>query len=252
MSDELLQAGGDDDDEGGGGAPGWMVTFGDMMSLLLTFFVLLLSYSTMDITKFQMLLKSIKVGFGSMSSTAIVQPNVPVFGDDSAERSQMDEESDYLAMRVEELIDQADLSSAVEMTREEAGILIRVRGQVFFEPGLAEILMPSKIFLERFSGLLREFPHHVMVRGHTDDSRLPPTSLYPTNWELSAARASSVVRELVDAGDLDPKRFVAMGFGHTRPLVPNDSPDNRNVNRRVEFILVNQNSTLAKDGVTIF
>lgn len=252
MSDEeLIDAAGGDDDEGGGGAPGWMVTFGDMMSLLLTFFVLLLSYSTMDITKFQMLLQSIKVGFGSMSATAIVQPNVPQFGDDQKERSQTDEESIYLAMRVEELIDQADISSAIELTREEAGILLRVRGGVLFEPGSATIKMESYAFLDALAGLLSEFPHNVLVSGHTDGSSVPISSTFPSNWELSGARAAAVVRHLT-AGGLPEKRFAAIGYADTRPIAANDTPEHRAMNRRVEFILVNQESPRSREGITLF
>jgi len=252
MEPETLDISDDDDDGGGKGAPGWMVTFGDMMSLLLTFFVLLLSYSTMDITKFTMMLKSIKVGFGMMSSTAVVQPNIPQFGDDEGQRSETDEQSVYLAMRVEELVDQADISSAIELTREEAGILLRVRGQVMFEPGRAEIRSESYEFLRQAAGLLREFPHRVLVRGHTDDATLPTASPFPSNWELSAARASAVVRALVAQGDLSPDRFAAVGYAHTRPLVANDTPEHRALNRRVEFILVNEESKRAGEGVTLF
>jgi len=241
-----------EEDEGGGGAPGWMVTFGDMMSLLLTFFVLLLSYSTMDITKFQMVLKSIRVGFGEMSTTAIVEPTTPQFGSETEKESSTDEESNFLAMKLEEVIDQADVSSAVELTREEAGILLRIRGNIVFTPGSAEFRPESFQFLREIGGLLREFPHHVLVKGHTDDSPLPTGSQFPSNWELSAARASAVVRYLVDQSGLAPTRFAAVGFGDTRPIVENDGPEGRARNRRVEFLLVNQELGQAKDGVTLF
>jgi chemotaxis protein MotB len=239
------------EDEPSGGAPAWMVTFGDMMSLLLTFFVLLLSYSTMDITKFQMMLQSIKVGFGAMSATAIVQPNVPQFGDDQKERSQTDEESIYLAMRVEELIDDADISSAIELHREEAGILLRVRGGVMFEPGSAKIKMESFAFLEKLAELLSEFPHNVLVSGHTDGSSVPPTSPFPSNWELSGSRAAAVVRHLTAMG-LPERRFAAIGYADTRPIATNDTPEHRAMNRRVEFVLVNQESPRSREGITLF
>jgi len=250
------------EEEGGGegeqacecpkGAPLWMVTFGDMMSLLLCFFVMLLSMSTMDITKFSMMMKSLKVGFGQMSSVAIVQPNIPQFGDKSQVRSQTSEQSIYLAMRVEEIIDEADISSAIELTREEEGILLKVRGNVLFEPGSATIVPGSIRFLEGLSGLLREFPHHVLVRGHTDDSPVPAGSVYPTNWELSAARSAAVVRTLIAQGDLAPTRFGALGLADTHPIVRNDSEASRRLNRRVELLLVDQSSRRARDGVSFF
>lgn len=251
MNDELLDLASGDDEEASGGAPGWMVTFGDMMSLLLTFFVLLLSYSTMDITKFQMLLKSIRVGFGSESATAIVQPNVPQFGDDEKDRSQTDEDSVYLAMRVEELIDQADISSAIELSRDEAGILLRVRGGVMFQPGTAVIQEQSFGFMRMLTGLLEEFPHHVLVAGHTDESILPADSPFPSNWELSCARAAAVVRFLTSTG-LRDSRFAAIGYGDTRPIMANDTPEHRAQNRRVEIVLVNQDSPRARDGISLF
>ena len=222
------------------------------MSLLLCFFVLLLSLSTMNVVKFSMMMKSIRVGFGQMSSVAIVQPNVPQFGDKSKQRSSTAEQSIYLAMRVEELIDEADLSSSVEMTQEESGILLRIRGNLLFKPGLAEIEEESLPFLDDLSGLIQEFPYHVLVKGHTDDSSLPVDSPFPSNWELSSARASAVVRQLINRSGLSPNRFGVMGLGSTQPLVRNDSPEARQANRRVEFLLVNQTARQAKDGVSIF
>ncbi len=250
MDDEALEE--TAESEGARGAPGWMVTFGDMMSLLLTFFVLLLSYSTMDLEKFQMLLQSIKVGFGQMSATAISEPTIPQFGDNEESESATDEESDYLAMKIEEAIDQADVASVVELTREEAGILVRIRGSVLFAPGSADLRGESESFLRRFGGLLLEFPHHILVSGHTDDTPLSTTGPFPSNWELSSSRASAVVRFLIDQTGLSATRFAAIGYGSSRPVVANDSPENRMRNRRVEFLLVNQEEGLAKDGVTLF
>jgi chemotaxis protein MotB len=234
------------------GAPRWMVTFGDMMMLLLSFFVLLLSYATMDVHKFQMLLKSIKVGFGQSSSTAVVAPVIPNFGDAEKERSKTDDADIYLAMRLEQLIDERDLSSVVEMTREEAGILIRVRGEVMFDSGSVTLLDESRDFLDAFADLMVSFPHFVLVRGHTDLAPLDPDGPFPSNWELSSARSSSVVRYLTGAGEMRPTRFAVMGHAGTRPLVTGTSSDAFRLNRRVELLLVNQRSRAARDGVTLF
>ena len=200
------------------GAPRWMVTFGDMMMLLLSFFVLLLSYATMDVHKFQMLLKSIRVGFGQMSSTSVVAPVIPNFGDAERVRSKTDDTDIYLAMRLEQLIDARDLSSVVEVTREEAGVLIRVRGEVMFESGSVALLDASRSFLDGFADLLVAFPHFVLVRGHTDLAPLSPDGAYPSNWELSSARSSSVVRYLTPRGRPGP--IAIRGHGSRRHAPP--------------------------------
>ncbi|MEZ4293025.1 MAG: OmpA family protein, partial [Myxococcota bacterium] len=83
--------------------------------------------------------------------------------------------------------------------------------------------------------ITEEFPYELSIEGHTDDAPIS-TPRFPTNWHLSAARSIAVLRYMIDAGDVDPSRIAAAGYGSTRPLVPNDSEENRATNRRVEFV----------------
>ena len=131
------------------------------------------------------------------------------------------------------MIQRAKLDNLVEVEESDRGVVVRVLGHLLFDPGSTELRPESFVVLTEIAQLVRSLPEHVSIEGHTDDT---PASNEASNWHLSTGRAISVLDYLVEAHEIDVKRLSVSGYSSTRPIVPNDSADNREVNRRVEFV----------------
>ncbi|MCR9097778.1 MAG: OmpA family protein [bacterium] len=231
------------------GAPAWLATMGDLMSLLLVFFVLMLSFANTDKQLFLQAMGSIQNALGviednpgqfELKSTSLIEwsedkstPFLDVVQVDSSEQAPtMDQK---IMQEVQQAIAESNLSRIVEAESSERGVIVRVKGGALFKPGSDKLLPVSFVFLDEVIRITEEFPYELSIEGHTDDSPIA-TPRFPTNWHLAAARSIAVLRYMIDAGDIDASRVAASGYGSTRPLVPNDSPENRAVNRRVEFV----------------
>ncbi|WP_419393575.1 flagellar motor protein MotS [Cytobacillus praedii] len=222
------------------GAPGWMVTFSDLVTLILVFFILLFSMSQIDMIKFKAITESFQEHFFDFYPSMVPLDNPAVGETDSPEKdsgNDMSEESlQNLLTEVQSFLDKNDLDDVIIANRTERGVVLVLQEQVLFDPGQATLLGDSHAFLNKVGELLVKLPNLVKVEGHTDD--IPMSSFrYPSNWELSAARASSVINYLMANHQLDSRRFIAVGYADTRPIVSNDSPENRQKNRRVEIII---------------
>jgi chemotaxis protein MotB len=255
MADDAVQIPEDAPEEG---APEWLVTFGDLMSLLLTFFVLLLSFSQMDAAKFKELAGSLDQAFG-------VQRKDPVYGTpkgmkivardfDQAfvEQARVGEhEHDapplaQVAKQLQTLLGPLQAQGLVELEIQGDFLIMRLLGHATFDSGKSEIRPDMLETLRAIGRIVGETTHDIFVAGHTDNI---PTrgGAYKSNLELSTARAASVVDFLVNQRLVAADKIATMGFGEYRPLAPNDSPENRQKNRRVEIIL-NASHTLPASG----
>ena len=237
------------------GAPAWMATMADMFSLLLTFFVLLLSFSNMDLVKFRALSQSIQAALGvtSQTSVGIFDNNSnPIDFDTVAQNSTanmelngagQDEirikevsEHEKMAKDISKVVSEMGLEDTVTVKASSRGVLMQVQGQVFFEAGQADIKDASHPFLDEIARIIKASPYNVAIEGHTDDTPIH-TARFPSNWELSTTRAISTLRYLVANAGVDPHKLSSAGFADTRPLVPNDTAEHQRQNRRVEFVL---------------
>jgi len=245
MADEDLTA--DEEEEGGGGE--WMATFADLMSLLMTFFVLLLSFATMDITKFRMALGSVKDAFGveyhhpgniEAVSTSIIQ-----FSKEESSRQIQTVKFDLLRV-VKQKIKEAGLAQVIEAEMGARGVVVRVKGQVLYGSGSADLRDDgARRTLDAVVEIAKLLGHPLTVEGHTDDRPIS-TRKYPSNWELSTARARSAMDYLAQNG-VPLKTMGIAGYAHMKPLVPNDTEENRARNRRVEFVFVRDSAKPVKE-----
>lgn len=156
-----------------------------------------------------------------------------------------DEEKDSLQQLIEDVekfLDKHDLSDVISANRTERGVVLVLQERVLFDSGEAYILESGKPFLNKIGDLLTRIPNHVKIEGHTDDRPIS-NYRYPSNWELSGARAGSVTRYLIEQNDFDESRFSIAGYGDTRPAVPNTSPENWQKNRRVEIVILELDET---------
>ncbi|SET80397.1 chemotaxis protein MotB [Oceanobacillus limi] len=239
------------------GAPKWMVTYSDMVTLILVFFILLFSMSQIDLVKFQ----AVSESFQNQQIFDFYPSPVPMDNptDDSSHEESIkltdghekpvlvDERDDEVASEedslsnlmddVESYLNQNELNNVISASRTERGVVLVLQDSILFDSGEAEILPTALPFLNKVGTLLTEIPNQIKVEGHTDT--VPMSSYrYPSNWELSGARASSVVRHLVNENNISEERFSIAGYGDTRPVVSNDSDQNRSKNRRVEIVIL--------------
>jgi chemotaxis protein MotB len=222
--------------------PGWLATFGDLMSLLLCFFVLLLSMSTMDA-------KKVKEAIGSLAGALSVleggtQTEVSTERIQKATPIQKQEETAQTINKLSRAITefkqftQGGKGPEITLKEGEEGFFIRLPADITFEPGSAKINNEDALlFLKRIAIIIKEYlPKNIeiQVRGYTDNVPPPKNSPYKDNWELSAARALAVLKVLLNNG-VNPKQLSAAAYGEYHPIASNDTPEGRAKNRRVEI-----------------
>ncbi|MRG87725.1 flagellar motor protein MotS [Salinibacillus xinjiangensis] len=238
----------------------WMTTYADMITLVLVFFILLFSMSQIDVEKFKAVADSYRDRVIFDFNSSIVPTDQPSeYGEDNdnqqnlnelPERTneekdqQMESQNQETAPSLEDLLQEVQqfltnegLNDVITANRTEQGVVLVLQEKVLFESGEAEIIDEGKPFLNKVGKLLNNIPNDVKVEGHTD-SRPISTYRYPSNWELSGARASSVIRYFMTVEALSPNRFQASGYADTRPIAENNSEENWQKNRRVEIIIL--------------
>lgn len=134
-------------------------------------------------------------------------------------------------------------SGELQVVRSERGIVISVQNSVLFDSGSAEVRVEALPVLAEVAAALRQIDNNVLVEGYTDNVPIQ-TAEFPSNWELSSARATNVLRHLLAAGDLEPDRFAAVGYGEYRNIYPNDTEENRQKNRRVDIVILDERQSL--------
>ena len=221
------------------GAPEWMTTFADMVTLLLCFFVLLLSFANQDIEKFRDMLGSVKEAFGVQKERR--QDVNIAYAPTLLERKDLNLKAEQrkqlsLSQMIRDMVNEdTAIKKQVQVNAENGGVLFRVNDRLIFEPGSAKFTPEAARALDKVIKVLKEHTYDLIVEGHTADNKEANSSLYPSNWELSSARAASALRYIMEKGGIPAKRLKAVGYAGSRPLVPNDTEENRSHNRRVEF-----------------
>lgn len=219
------------------GAPMWMSTFSDMVTLLLTFFVLLISMASFEPVKWKMTTESLQGAFGVMETfpTVPIHPAVVIpkkSGDEQKRKQSLQD-----AKKIQEVVESKKLDDAVKVEITETGIAILLRDPVGFASGSADLKEQGKEILGDISDILRQNEDlKVRVEGHTDDVPIS-TGRFRSNWELSAARSLSVVELLSANTGIAPAHMSAVGYGEHRPQVPNTSLENRSKNRRIQIFV---------------
>jgi chemotaxis protein MotB len=223
------------------GAPEWMVTFADLMSLLLTFFVLLLSFSNMEIIKFRTMAGSVRNALGLKSDFDLAE--VPMgnkllpFEDPKEGEGETGETgANRLREDLQQMLRDQGLVGKASVEITPRGVSLQVYGDLLFDSGKADLSEAALPVLDRLGSYIQQINHFVDVQGHADPVPIA-TAIYPSNWELSAARAGRTVRYLVDRG-IPAERLRAIGLADTVPVVSNETADGRAQNRRVEFLFI--------------
>jgi chemotaxis protein MotB len=229
-----------DDDDAGGGE--WLATYGDLVTLLLCFFVLLYSMSTIDNAKFKKAIQAFN-SMGIAGQSGSITPGngdvVEQFNVYNAIEVQQEMESIY--KEVKELVDSKGLDKDVQVEKVDAGVLLRFKDEILFDVAQADLKENAKSTLNRLGDILRKYNKMIRIEGHTDNVPIK-TSKFRSNWELSTARAISVVRyyteEIAAEQRINPQKFEVSGYGEYHPIAANDTPQNKQKNRRIELTII--------------
>jgi chemotaxis protein MotB len=213
---------------------GWVMTYADMMSLLLTFFILIVSFSSLQHAKFKRAAQSLQEAFGILDhAESVIEFQNPVYPELS--RNKAEEEVYYEMQEIEQVILEKGLDREVQIELQDNGVMFRIQAPFLFASGQADLREEPRKILTELSVLFTKFPYLIRIEGHTDS--IPINSVrFPSNWELSAARAVTVARYFQGLG-LPPERIAATGYGEYHPIAENETDAGREKNRRVEIIL---------------
>jgi chemotaxis protein MotB len=245
------------------GAPAWVLTFADLMSLLLAFFVLLFSFSEMDKQKFKELSGSMKDAFGvqrevpafkppigtSMIAREFTPGTVRPTAENEVRQEAVREMTDFVSVEADEdMLDDLEKVKAHLALEIDEGlvevendgnqvIIIRIRERGSFPSGKAELAPGFDAVIVKFGNVLNDISGQIVVAGHTDNIPIHTDRFY-SNWDLSSARAATVIRSIVESSGQSPNRFRVAGYADTRPIDDNSSPEGRARNRRVEIFML--------------
>lgn len=268
----------EDHDEHGGGHERWLVTYADMVTLLMVLFIVMFAMSTVDQEKYQALKDGLASGFGQ--SHSILNGASPMLDDtgpsdpghvtydqlveelppaqqaqvkqilQTADRlrnqrthSEAKAEVDRLLKvwkRIDERLRRAGLRDDVRATIDDRGLVVSLVSQhVVFLPDVAELTARGRRVVDTIAPVLATMPEPIELDGHTNQEPVKP-KYFPTDWELSLARAAHVLRHLEETHGIPAPRLRATGFGHTKPLVDPDRPGSQRVNKRVDIVVLSQ------------
>lgn len=221
----------------------WMVTFSNLLTLLLAFFVMLLVMSSMDTKKirsafgfFTGILGPLELGSSGELSKIVVIPPLDLPINTSLFEAGVRRENELEVEQVKAGLKGKGLEKNVKIRLEKRGLVLTFPENILFDPGSGQINPSSIPVLKGLSSVLKSSSLAVRIEGHTDNVPLK-TPLFSSNWELSTARAVNVLKYLAEIGDISPERLSAAGYGDSKPLLPNNTSGRRAKNRRVEFVL---------------
>ena len=193
----------------------WIYTYGDMVTLLLCFFVLLFAMSKTNEEKFKAVAASFK---GGPPASPFIFTGAPTFLE-----------------TVESLLKKSEIAETVDIAVDDRGIAVSFSDVAMFEPSSAEPTPEGRDTIRKFARILYAIPNSVVIEGHTDNVPIR-NAIFPSNWELSGARSGSIARLLEEFG-IESTRMEIVGYGSTRPKVSNDTPELKRLNRRIDVLI---------------
>lgn len=243
----------------------WLITYADMITLLMVLFIVLFSMSQIDLAKYEKLKTSLSGAFGSSpieGGAGVLSSGtspIPMEGMGAAKQALEAQKAQQAAAAAEQnaleqtkaelgaALEKAGLGGGVGMRVERRGLVVTIASdKVLFDPGQATLRPEGREMIRRMAPSLAALPNPLRIEGHTDD--IPIDGAFPSNWELSTARASMVLREIESAHSVAPSRLSAAGYADQKPVDTNSTPAGRAHNRRVEIVVESQVSTPTTAG----
>lgn len=227
----------------------WLLTYSDLITLLMVFFIIMYAMSNVDAEKYQRLSTSLSSAFLSEEQLQEVLSKVDADSKTQTESTEASEAADdeqgntdtqdleAVAAQVNEMLEAKNLQSDVSVTIAERGVVISLKSAILFESGKADIKPDFAAILTEIGKSIKNVNNYIRIEGNTDNVPMSSEE-FPSNWELSVERATQVVRLLINQSGVNPQKISAVGYGEYRPKAPNDSAENRAQNRRVDIVLL--------------
>ncbi len=217
----------------------WLVSYADFITLLFAFFTSMYAISSVNEGKFRILSEALVIAFNSSiytsakqeEGTKIVKIKRPSLTDEFRKRFTGDYQR--LMTALQDQIKNKKLSLLLD----ERGIIVRINEGVLFEPGSDRLVEEGYGVLDEVALALKDLPNQIRIEGHTDNIPIK-TERFPSNWDLSSARALRILKYFIKFFDYDPRRLSAVGYGEFRPIASNDTPSGRARNRRVDILIL--------------
>jgi chemotaxis protein MotB len=212
----------------GGEKDRYLITYADLITLLLGLFILLYTASNLDAQKYEKMVNAIGNVFGGEHQTIKVIPDseipiAPPLGN--------------LKSDINSLIEKNNYTSSIKLEENSRGVTIHILEDIVFPSGSSELKKSSKIVLQQLSAIIKKLPNDIRIEGHTDNVPIS-TSQFPSNWHLSVARALSTAYYLMTEQGLDPEKLSIVGYSEYKPLDSNENLSGRATNRRVDIIII--------------
>ena len=225
----------------------WLISYADFITLLFAFFVVMYAISVVNEGKYKVFAMSLDAAFAGKETVVVMVPGpaqptmMPAMPSPLARKRERAlrrerEAMKKLAHQLSDTLAPLVKEGKVRVTQTSLGVSVEINASVLFDPGEAKLTRESDKALRALGVLLKNDTHAVQVEGHTDDTKIA-TTLFPSNWELSAVRASSVVRLFIDTG-VAPERLTAVGRGPNLPVAANTTPEGKARNRRVAVLIL--------------
>lgn len=226
----------------------WLLTYADLITLLLAFFIIMYSMSQIDAKKFGKMAKALN---------GVLSGGDNIIGKITEQQLKMGHgilkigNLRMIQTQIRERFKEIGRGEEVQTEITERGLVIHIMESALFNPGAADLEPRAQELLDLVYSKVAGLPNHIRIEGHTDDSPIA-TPVYPSNWELASARATQVVRYYVTNHDIRPDRISALGYGMYRPIRPNNSIENRAKNRRVDIVILTMELTLTEPTSQLF
>ncbi len=204
----------------------YLITYADLITLLLGLFIILYAISNIDASKYQKMAAAMENLFGNegkivgMEKTTIIPAP-----------------QNNLSAELEKLIADYGYGNSINLEKSERGIIIHILDDLLFPSANAELNSASKTVLSRLAEILKKIPNNIRIEGHTDDVPIY-SSLYPSNWHLSVARALNTAYYLIENEKLSPEKISIVGYSEYQPVADNSTPEGRASNRRVDIVII--------------
>ncbi|NLN22386.1 MAG: OmpA family protein [Syntrophomonadaceae bacterium] len=212
----------------------WLLTYADMITLLMVFFIMMYTISTVNADKFRALAENLGMVLTGSPPAGIIEEGT------NSTVPELTGEAKHLAdlqQALNEFIAREELGEQITVNLEERGLVVRFQTTVLFARGSADLTPEARRIIDRVGDRLNDLPNYIRVEGHTCDLPIN-TPQYPSNWELSTARATNVLQELISSCNISPERLSAIGYGEYRPRVPNINESSRQMNRRIDIVIL--------------
>jgi|CXWL01.1.fsa_nt_gi chemotaxis protein MotB len=231
----------------------WLVSYADFITLLFAFFIVMYAVSSVNEGKYRVLSSSLVSAFKNDNPSSLAPPHSTEFSPISIQQSnesdsiklidnlsfqkaKKQEKMKSMAKNILHALEPLVKDGQVRVTQSSLGITVEINASVLFSPGQAKLADNSSLTLQAVAHVIKGHEHEIHVEGHTDNLPIQ-TENFPSNWELSSARASSVIRLFIENG-VEAYRLTAIGYGENRPIETNETPEGRKRNRRVTVMIL--------------